>query len=144
MSAAKRTLAEEQARRSLAEQGVREISDPIDEMWRLCEEAVAFKDFCAAHVARLEDRLRFVDAKGAEQLRSEVVLYERAMDRAERFLGNWARLGMEERLVRVREAQASALGKCLDRTMDAIGLPAEWRERLRVELAAQLRRLVAE
>lgn len=109
-----RKLAEQQARKSLAEMDVREVVDPIAEFARLTSEVVALKDFFAGHVASLEDRLRFTDDKGSEQLRAEVALYERALDRAGKLLGEWVRLGMEDRLVRLDEARFALVERGLE------------------------------
>jgi hypothetical protein len=135
-----RRLAEDRVRRALDEQGVREVRDPIAEFMRLIDETIAFKDLLASHVAALEDQLRYTDAAGGEQLRAEVTLYERALDRAGKFLADWARLGMQERMVRISEAQAAALGAALDQAMTDAQVPDDMRRRVRQALADRLRR----
>ena len=125
-SAAGRRLAADKARRALDEIEVREVENPLDELRRLTGEVVAWKDALASHVAALEDRFRFTDDKGAEQLRAEVALYERALDRAGKFLELWARLGLDAMLaqlrVRVTEAQAAAMSRGLDAYRLAAGV----------------------
>lgn len=106
MRAAQRRLAEAEARRSLAEVGVSPIEDPLDALGDLAGEAWALKDHFAAVVAQLRDQFRFTDDKGAEQLDARVALYERAMDRCQRFLSDWVRLGFEERKARLDDARA--------------------------------------
>ncbi|MEU5633532.1 hypothetical protein ACH47C_26930 [Streptomyces rishiriensis] len=45
----------------------------------------------------------------AEQIRGEVLLFERAMDRANTVLSTYAKLNVDERLARVTEKQADAV-----------------------------------
>lgn len=126
---AARRMAESRIRRSLDEVGVREIDNPLDELRRLTAEVVTWKDVLASHVANLTEQMRYTDDKGGEQLRSEVALYERAMDRAGKFLEAWARLGIDAMLaemqVRVTEAQVTAMTRGLDayRTAAGVGEP---------------------
>jgi muconolactone delta-isomerase len=129
MAAAQRRLAEDRVRRALDEVGVREIDNPLAELKSLTAEVVAFKDLAAAHVAALEDRLASTDAKGSEQVRAQVELYERALDRSGKFLEMWARLGIDAMLaemqVKVTEAQAALIGKGFDAYRTAAGVTAE-------------------
>lgn len=137
-AAAARRLAEDRLRRRLDQAEIREVADPIGEFQRMVAEALALKDMLASHVASL-DALRFTDARGSEQLRAEVALYERAMDRSARFLETWVKLGMEERLVRVTEVQAAAMGAALDRALTAAGIDGERRREVVAALASELR-----
>lgn len=125
-AAAARRLAESKARRALDDVGVREVDNPLHELRALTGEVVAWKDALANHVAALEDRYRYSDAKGAEQLRAEVALYERAMDRAAKLLETWARLGLDAMLaeadLRVRDAQRDALVRGLEAYRAAAGV----------------------
>lgn len=104
-----RMLAEKQAAASLAEMGVREITDPVGELIRIVSEIVSFKDFWAAHVAELGGDIDYTDDKQTENVRAVVGAYERALDRSERALVNLNRLGIEDRLARVQERQVEAL-----------------------------------
>lgn len=125
-AAAARRLAETKVRKALDEVGVREVTNPLEELRALTGEVVAWKDALANHVAALEDRYRFTDEKGAEQLRAEVALYERALDRAGKILETWARLGLDAMLadmqVRVTSTQVDALTAGLDAYRSAAGV----------------------
>ena len=125
-AAAARRLAEDKIRRSLDHVEIREVDNPLAELRRLTSEVVAWKDAMASHVAALDDRYRDTDAKGGEQLRAEVALYERALDRAGKFLEMWARLGIDAMLadmqVRVTETQVGALTRGLDAYRSAAGV----------------------
>ncbi len=114
-------LAEASIRASLAEQGYEIIGNPLEVFQRLTAETVAFKDFAAAHVARLGDRLVGYDKDDAEYLRAVVPLYERALDRAGRFLHDWVRLGLDERMVRITERQADIVARVLTDSLRDLG-----------------------
>lgn len=128
-AAARRRLAESKVRQALDEVGIREVENPLEELRALTGEVVAWKDALARHVAALEDRYRFTDDKGGEQLRAEVALYERAMDRAVKVLETWARLGIDAMLadlrVRVTEAQVDGMVRGLEAYRKAAQVPAE-------------------
>lgn len=121
-----RHLAVDRVRRSLDEVGVREVENPLDELRRLTSEVVAFKDWAASHVAALEERIRYEGLQGSEQLRAEVQVYERALDRAGKLLEMWARLGIDallaEMQVKVTEAQVTAMTRGLDAYRLAAGV----------------------
>lgn len=70
----------------LASEGIDPVDDPVREIGRLAVEALALKTAAGARTNALGAGIRYEDAKGSEQLRSEVYLYERALDRAMRFL----------------------------------------------------------
>lgn len=143
-SAASRRLAEDKVRRSLDEIEVREVENPLLELQRLTGEVVAWKDALATHVASLVDAYRFTDEKGSEQLRAEVALYERALDRAGKFLEMWARLGLDAMLaemqVRVTEGQVKALTSGLEAYRTAAGVGDAEHEAGLVGLAKAMRR----
>lgn len=128
-AAGRRRLAESKVRQALDEVGVRDVENPLAEFRALTGEVLAWKDALARHVAALEDRYRFTDDKGAEQLRAEVALYERALDRATRVLETWARLGIDALLAdmqaRVTAAQVDTLTAGLDAYRKAAGVDAD-------------------
>lgn len=117
--AAGRRLAEDGARRTLAEVGVDPIGDPVEALADLAAQAVALKDHFAARVAEL-DEYRYRSDMGTEQLRAELELYERAMDRAERFLGNLVKHGFDERRVQVAESQLDLMVGVLRGALDGL------------------------
>ena len=114
---------EEQALAELARLDLPPVEDPLSELARVCAQVLAWKDSMAGKVNKL-DELRYEgkgDA-GGEQLRAEVALWERALDRCERFLTAMARLNIDERLTRISEERAeliiSVLSAALERTVD--------------------------
>lgn len=126
VTAGTRHLAESKIRKALDEHEVPDVENPLLELQRLTAQAVAFKDWAARHVAALEDRIRFTDDKGGEQLRAEVAVYERAMDRAAKLCESWARLGLDAMLaamqVRVTEQQTAVMVRGLDAYRKAAGV----------------------
>jgi hypothetical protein len=111
-------LAGKRAQRSLAKVHVTPIGDPLDELQKLASEALALKDHFASVVAELrhvggaeetnardQHGYRFTDDKGSEQLDARVALYERALDRSEKFLTNLVKIGFEEKRIRLDEAR---------------------------------------
>ena len=96
---------------------------------------LAFKDAVGGLVNRL-DEIRFTDSKGGEQLRSEVALYERAMDRCMQVLAACARLRIDERLAAISELQAETLFRAVNAGFAAAGVREP-------EVLAAARRVVA-
>lgn len=128
--AAERVI-EEQARQVAKAYAVDhvDVSDPIGALMRLAAEVVGFKDFIAARVAELRsDEWRY-GALGGEQLRAEVAVYERAMDRAGRLLVDINRLNLEERQVRIAERQGELLAAVIMGILDDLNLTREQSDR---------------
>jgi hypothetical protein len=98
--------------------------DPLEALQRLAGRALALEQAIGKMVNDLES-IRYEDAKGAEQLRSEVAVLERAMDRCGHLLVDIAKLNIDERLVRVTEKQAAMAEKALLATLGEMGMDAE-------------------
>lgn len=131
--------AETDLRQVLARLDVAPVDDPLTEMSRLAGQVVAFKDKCAELVNQLEDRIRYEDVKGSEQMRSEVALWERALDRCNTVLGTMARLKIDERLAAISEKQADAILAAIDAALDAVNVPRDLRPDARKAAARHLR-----
>ncbi len=141
MAAAKRRLAEQKALRAVEREGIAPLGDPVEQLRALAAEAVGLKDFFHSRLAALEE-LRYQGNTG-EQLRSEVALYERALDRSQRFLHDLARLGLDERQVRVNEATAAVFLGVISRGLAGAGLPDELQVAARASIAQELRLIEA-
>jgi len=115
LAAAKRRLAEQAALRAVVREGIAPLGDPVEQLRALASEAVGLKNFFADRLAALQE-LRY-EGHAGEQLRSEVALYERALDRSQRFLHDLARLGLDERTVRLDEARVVLLVSVLERVL---------------------------
>ncbi|MBO1767056.1 hypothetical protein [Allobranchiibius sp. GilTou38] len=84
------------------------IVDPLGRLLDLAAEAAQWLDVIRERVKVLQD-VRYEAVGAGEQVRAEIVLYERAQDRLGKFLTDVARLGIEDRLARVSEVQTAAM-----------------------------------
>jgi hypothetical protein len=135
---AARQRAEEQIRAVLAELDTPAIGDPLSSLLKLAGQVIAWQEATAALVNRLTS-IRYEAAGGGEQLRAEVALYERAMDRAAHVLSAIARLNIEERLTRVTERQADAVIGAIDTALAAAGVTGQEAARAKQAAARHLR-----
>lgn len=123
-AAARRRLAEREAATTLAEVGVYPVEDPVEAFATLVSEVVALKDHFADRVAQLES-LRYTSTWNTEQMRTEVALYERALDRAGRLLAQWVSLGLDERRVQLGEAHGRQINEFLVAVLRDLGLTGD-------------------
>lgn len=137
-AAAARRRVEADARQVLAELGVSPVGDPLEALLKLAGQVLAWQAATAALVNQL-DGIRYRGANGAEQLRAEVALYERAMDRAVSVLSAIARLNIDERLVAVTEKQADAMVGAVNAALAAAGVDGDQAAKARVAAARHLR-----
>lgn len=105
------------------------VENPLEELALLVSEVLTYKDYCAMQVAKLRGDERY-EGRGGEQLRAEVALYERSLDRAGKILIEWSRLNIDERLARIEEAKATAILEVIRRSL----LVAELSEDARAEV----------
>lgn len=120
-AAANRTP-EARAKRYLEERGYEPIDDPITVLADLAGEAVAMKDYFRSQI----ESLRY-EHRAGEQLRAEVALYERAMDRCSKIVTDIMKLGIAERRARIEEAQAVMMLEIFRTTVKRLGLSAPQR-----------------
>lgn len=117
---------EDRAKKALAQLDVAPVADPLTALAELAGQAVAFKNAIAEKVNQLRS-IRYTDSKGSEQLRSELAVFERALDRCERFVTSMVKLGLDERLVRIEEGQADLVLTAIEAALDAAEVPADRR-----------------
>lgn len=120
-AAAARQLLERDARAALERLDVQPVGDPLRALQALAGEVLAWKDVLAGYVAELR-ALGYRGGMAGEQIRAEVVLYERAMDRATAVLVAIARLNIDERLARVTEAQRLLVVRAVEAGLSAAGI----------------------
>jgi hypothetical protein len=109
------------------------VDNPLEELAMLASELILYKDFCAAEVTRLHGEYRY-EGRSGEQLRAEVALYERSLDRTSKLLVEWAKLGIDDRLARIEEKKASIILDMIRRILLAADLTEE--QRISAENAA--------
>lgn len=130
-------VAEGKVRAQLARMDVEPITDPLSELAKITGEVVAWKDAIRDRVNELTS-LRY-STEGGEQLRAEVALFERAMDRCEKFLTAMARLNIDERLARISEQQADLIMRAVTGGIADLGLPQEQQVEASRHVARRLR-----
>ncbi|MFE2407109.1 hypothetical protein ACFXDE_02060 [Kitasatospora sp. NPDC059408] len=133
------TIAEREVRKVLAELDVEPIDDPLTALAQLAGQVVAWQQAIAEIVNRLGSDVRYEGAAGAEQLRAEVSLYERAMDRTNTVLSTIARLDIDGRLARIEEAKAQLLMDAVQAGLTAIGVTSEQATTVKQVMARKLR-----
>lgn len=159
-------LIEHNATKVLAKLDVAPVDNPLLELALLAGQAVAWKDMMAQRVnailTELDDAdsqmvlldkdgivigrrdtgdIRFTSRDGAEQLRSEVVLWERAMIRCESILVNISKLNIDERLAAIDEATAATVTKALLATLNELDIDPDKRREARAIVGGHLRRV---
>jgi hypothetical protein len=113
------------------------VDNPLAELQKLAGQVLAWKDAIGRMVNELEE-IRYASEHSGEQLRSEVALFERAMDRCERVLVAMARLNIDERLAKISERQASLVVGVLKGALDDLGIDRT-EEEVRKTMARRLR-----
>ena len=96
-----------QAAEQLARLDIEAVEDPLSELAKVCGQVLAWKDSMAEKVNALTS-LRY-STEGGEQLRSEIALWERALDRCVTTLTAMAKLNIDERLAAISEARAEVI-----------------------------------
>lgn len=119
-----------QAARALARLDVPPVTDPLTELSRLAAQAIAWKDAMGGKVNELTS-IRYSTDAGGEQLRAEIALWERALDRCVVTLTAMAKLNIEERLAGIRKQTADMLERALDAALEASGAPLDGKQRAR-------------
>lgn len=138
-AAAEERLLQERAQRELARfSGAAPVINPLEALQALAGEADAWKRACEERVQELQ-AVRFTSSLGIEQLRAEVGMYERAVARCESLCAAMARLGIDERLVAVREATGAMIVNALREALSTGGLEGETARVVRADFARRLR-----
>ncbi|MFH9225941.1 hypothetical protein [Streptomyces lydicus] len=138
MTSAGLQKAEADARLVLAELGVHQVTDPLAALMQLAGQVLSWQKATAELVNRLED-VRYRAANGSEQTRAEVLMYERAMDRAITVLAAIARLNIEQRLAAVSEMQAERVVDALNAALTHAGITGALAAEARQVAARRLR-----
>jgi hypothetical protein len=118
----------------------RKVTNPLEELSLLVSEVILYKDFCADQVARLRGDYRY-EGRSGEQLRAEVALYERSLDRVGKLLIEWSRLDIDERLTKIEEAKAAMLLEVIRRVLLSADLSDEQRSKAEASAVKELRAL---
>jgi len=114
------------------------VTDPLTELAKIAAEVTAWKDLIGARVQEMTS-IRYSTETGGEQLRAEVAVWERALDRCERFLSSMAKLAIDERLARITELQKQMMVRALEAGLAAAGVAGPAAIEAKKAAARQLR-----
>lgn len=137
-AAAERQL-DAKVRTALARLDTDAVTDPLRELMHLAGQIVAWKDALAERVNQLTAIRYSATGAGTEQLRAEVVLWERALDRCMQVLGLIAKLDIDSRLASISERQADAVVRALDAGLAHAGVTGVVAAESRAVVAGHLR-----
>ncbi len=115
------------------------VDEPLTELSRLAGQVLAWRDQIAELVNGLDDIRYTAAGAGTEQLRAEVALFERAMDRCAMVLGVIAKLDIDTRLARIDERRADAVVRAVEAGLVAAGVYGEPAQLARKAVARELR-----
>ena len=122
---------------------------PIEDVYAALEENAAeaqmFKEIVWQRLSDItgEEGWRYKSTAG-EQLRAEVALYERAMERANKFLVDYVKLGIADRRVKVAEAQALILVGVIQNILGRLDLSRDQKRIAATVVPEELRAISAE
>lgn len=122
--------------------GIDRIEDAVEELEQIAAEARAFKNICRDRLAAIGDEWRYSSATG-EQLRAEVALYERAIDRCNKILTDYVRLGIADKRVKIAEAQALLLVGVIQSILNRLDLSRDQKRIAAVVVPEELRAISA-
>lgn len=95
----------------------------LEKMLEAFDRVIAFEQTTARLMRDLDPKdWRYQDRTGSEQIRSEVVLYERAMDRTARILKDISKMALDSKIVSLGKAQTELMVRILMSTINEIGL----------------------
>ena len=129
---------EEQAARLLYQRDAAPVTDPLSALQKLAGRAMAWEDIIGEKVNELRS-IRYSTDEGGEQIRGEIAVMERAMDRLGRLLVDIAKLNIEDRLAGVREKTARMLEDALAAALQKSGADLSGQAAARDEFKRRLR-----
>jgi len=118
----------------------RQLGNPLEELLQLAREMAEWKDIMREITVYLLKRndIRAGSARVGEQIRAEVLLYERAQERLAAILLQIQRAGIEAALARITAEQAKQVDTALRMALTATGLPLVEQEQARQVLRREL------
>ena len=119
---------------------VEPVQNPLLELSKIAGEALLWKQVIAERVAELE-QLRYQGA-GGEQVRAEIALFERALDRCSTVLANIVRLNIDERLATITDRQGHIIAAVITSVLEQLDL-GDKADQVRELVAVELERLGA-
>ena len=119
-ASSKRELIEYSVRGELRQRGWEPVTDPLAAYADLTGEVWAFKEVCRERIAGLSSWTHHNDI-GSEDTKAEIVVYERALDRAAKSLVDMLKLGLtREALTQARQAPDRRMAERFSSILDAV------------------------
>lgn len=131
---------EQEAGAVLAHQGITAVEDPLAELGKLASASKAMTEALGARVNALTE-LEHFDDKRSPDLKAEVQMYERALDRTHRLLDSLVKHGYAERQISIAEQEALLVAGVIRRVIAGLGLSPEQQRQAQQLLAAEFRAL---
>lgn len=103
------------------------VTDPFAELARLGGIARNAMNVAGKKVNELEGRWHDTDDDGRRTVKVEIQMLTQFMKFCESVLTNLAKLGLEDRMVQIEEAKATAMLRCLEAALSAVQLEAPTR-----------------
>ena len=136
---AARLKTEREISEALGKLNVVPVHDPLTALSELAGEIVAWKELAADRVAVLKGMAQENNITGAEEVKAEIQVFERALDRCISVLATIARLNIDERLVRISEKQAEIVKAALLGALTDTGVNRDVQREAAGHLARRLR-----
>ena len=115
------------------------VEDPYRELMALAGEMRDWKNLLRDRVSLLKASQYRYQGRTGEQVRAEIVLYERAMERLGQMLISIAKLNLDARLVGIRQQALDMLDRALTLAFTKAGVPPEKMEAARDTFRAHLK-----
>ena len=128
----------ERAERLLYKHDAAPVTNPLEALQALAGRALALEQVIGEKVNELRS-LRYETEGGGEQIRGELQVLERAMDRCGRMLTDIAKLGIEDKLAGIRQRTLDMLERALDAALEASGAPLDGKAKAREAFKRQLK-----
>ena len=129
---------EDAAQRLLYKHDAAPVTNPLEALQALAGRALALEQVIGEKVNELRS-LRYETEGGGEQIRGELQVLERAMDRCGRMLTDIAKLGIEDKLAGIRQRTLDMLERALDAALEASGAPLDGKAKAREAFKRQLK-----
>lgn len=121
------------------------IGDPLEALLHLADQVVELCAVMRDRVSALEmSEWRYAHSRVGEQIRTEVFLYERALDRAAKVLTGIAKLRIAEHKLELEKEMASVIERALGIALEASGADLVGQHKAREVLARELAGYVQE
>lgn len=117
--------------------GVQPVENPLVELQKIAGYVTAWLEVCRQHL-NVVNSMGYSTEMG-EQVRAEILVWERAQDRAVHTLATLGKLNIDARLAAIEERQAEQVEAAFAAAMAVLGLDLERRSDVEREFARHLR-----